>query len=472
MLPALLVLTLAWGALAFGAVYQWAYVPLAIACATLGLAGLVRRPPGVNLRPNGTLLAALLLVAAGIALQLVPVPVGLMEVLSPGTATLMQRLHPGAAPFAGSGASAAWHPLSTNPAATARALALFAAFGLFFLGCARGLSARDLRAVLPGLVTLGVVVAFVALFQRASGTGLLYGFWLPRTGPLRLHTGGPFINRNHLAGWLLLALPLALGYFATLLERATETSGDGWRSRTLRLSSPDGSRMLLAAAAIPVMALELVQTFSRSGLAGFFVSVLVAGVVGVRSRLPGRQRWLLAVYLALLVGLVVTGVGLTQLEARLDDVGVSYTERLAVWHDTMRIFGDMPLAGSGLGTYSTVMLIYQTANPLTTFNQAHNDYAQLLAEGGLLVAVPAALFVVLFAREVRRRFRNDTPDRLTYWARVGAVAGLLAIGLQEIVDFSLQMPGNAALCAVVMAIAAGRLPHREGFRVPLDDDHQ
>jgi O-antigen ligase len=96
---------------------------------------------------------------------------------------------------------------------------------------------------------------------------------------------------------------------------------------------------------------------------------------------------------------------------------------------------------------------------------AHNDYVQLLAEGGVLVSLPAALLLALFVREVRRRFREDTPDRLTYWTRVGAVTGLLAIGFQEVVDFSLHMPGVAALFAVTAAVAAGRLPHREGFRV-------
>jgi O-antigen ligase len=88
--------------------------------------------------------------------------------------------------------------------------------------------------------------------------------------------------------------------------------------------------------------------------------------------------------------------------------------------------------------------------------EAHNDYLQLAAEGGLLVLLPAVALAAVFVREVRRRFREAGPGLTSYWLRGGAVAGLIAIALQETVEFSLQMPGNAVLCAVLCAIALHR----------------
>jgi hypothetical protein len=64
-----------------------------------------------------------------------------------------------------------------------------------------------------------------------------------------------------------------------------------------------------------------------------------------------------------------------------------------------------------------------------------------------------------FAAAVRRRF-NDETSATTYWIRVGAVTGLTAIALQETVDFSLQMPGNAALFATLCGIALHATPGR------------
>ena len=99
------------------------------------------------------------------------------------------------------------------------------------------------------------------------------------------------------------------------------------------------------------------------------------------------------------------------------------------------------------------MLMYEAFNPLGQFLEAHNDYLQIAAEGGLLVGVPVAIALVVFVREIRRRFREDPSDRVTYWIRAGAVTGLITIGCQAAVEFSLQMPGNAALFAVLAAIA-------------------
>jgi hypothetical protein len=48
--------------------------------------------------------------------------------------------------------------------------------------------------------------------------------------------------------------------------------------------------------------------------------------------------------------------------------------------------------------------------------------------------------------------------------RVGAVTGLAAIALQETVEFSLQMPGNAVLFAVLCGIALHGSPHKKSSR--------
>ena len=59
-------------------------------------------------------------------------------------------------------------------------------------------------------------------------------------------------------------------------------------------------------------------------------------------------------------------------------------------------------------------------------------------------------------REVHRRFREGLDDSTGYWLRLGAVTGLVVISLQEIVEFSLQMPGNAALFTLLCGIAVRR----------------
>jgi len=134
--------------------------------------------------------------------------------------------------------------------------------------------------------------------------------------------------------------------------------------------------------------------------------------------------------------------------------------RKNIWSDSAAVIRDFPLTGTGLNTFSTAMVIYQTTQHDQQFQEAHNDYLQLLVEGGLLVAIPAAVALFLIARAIYRRFGAREDDTLTYWIRVGAATGLLAIAAQASVEFSLQMPGNAAMAVVLLAIALHRPPQR------------
>ena len=127
--------------------------------------------------------------------------------------------------------------------------------------------------------------------------------------------------------------------------------------------------------------------------------------------------------------------------------------RLAAWHDGWRVIQDFPLVGTGLNTYGTAMLFYQQSNPDVYLGSAHNDYVQLLAEGGVLITIPAVLAIVALAVAVRRNVAAARHESRGYWIRAGAAVGLIAIAVQETVEFSLQIPANAFLFCTLAAIA-------------------
>jgi O-antigen ligase len=112
------------------------------------------------------------------------------------------------------------------------------------------------------------------------------------------------------------------------------------------------------------------------------------------------------------------------------------------------------------------MLVYQTAGRHSIYAQAHNEYLQILAEGGLLVAVPVLLAVGVLFATVRRRLADDDRDE-TRWLRAGAIASIAGIAAQSMVEFSLQIPGNAVMCVFVLAITLhrSRSHHAHAHRV-------
>jgi O-antigen ligase len=220
--------------------------------------------------------------------------------------------------------------------------------------------------------------------------------------------------------------------------------------------------MALSLFASLVMGVSLMMTKSRSGIACLAVALVLTGVMVLRKQKRASIRGALVVAMSILLLGVVSWAGVdTMLEKfRTPDRGlVGAAARLSAWQDTLRIVRDSPLTGLGFDTYGTAMVVYQSSPRDMHFQEAHNDYLQLAAEGGLLLVLPACAAIAFFIRDIRRRFREAPREGMTYWLRVGAVIGLVAIALQSIVEFSLQMPGNAALFALLAAVALHRSPH-------------
>ncbi|HEX6211616.1 MAG TPA: O-antigen ligase family protein [Methylomirabilota bacterium] len=477
MLPAAFAL-IVWGTLAFGAVYDWAYTPLATGAALVGLGALLQAVRRGRLHASdGLLLSMLALIALGALLQVVPLPRSVRLAVSPATEVYFREHDPvyrlayearrSSAAVLGLLAPAGLppRPLSLNTGATLRAVGLLIAFALLLAGLIRTFHRTGIRRFARWLIAFGVLVALIGIVQKAVlgdhafGGMKIYGFWEPTyklTTPF-----GPFVNKNHFAGWMLLVLPLALGYFAGLAEDGIRR-GAGWRERLLWLSSEGGGQAQLLAIAIAVMTLSLLMTLSRSGVAGLAVAVAITTLTAAGTLASVRARLGLVASLVLLMAIVVQWSSVN-LSARFDSVPEAVALRVHAWRDAASIIRDFPLTGTGLNTYGAATLKYQTGDRTLHFREAHNDYLQVAAEGGLLLGLPAAVALFAFARLVWRRFRAAEDDRLTYWVRVGAVTGLVAIAVQSFVEFSLQMPGIACLAVTLAAMAAhpARPAHRQ-----------
>jgi O-antigen ligase len=450
---ALLVFALAWGAFAFGAVYPWAYWPLVVAIVSVGVAGLslrvsATRPP-LGLAPLALGFCAFFVAAC---VQLVPMRLTLMSRISPEAVGVIRQFD-----FAVASGLLDRHPLSIAPRLTLIGLILFVSNAILLLGCTRLFSARGARRTAEAIAVLGVALALTGIIQSRLFTGKIYGFWLPLEGASPF---GPFVNRNHFAGWMLMALPLTLGLLLGGLTRAGNSGRSSGRERLMWFASTEASRLILLAGSALVMAVALVLTMSRSGMSALALAVVLTGTLVAR-RLRSGRRTVAVGYLLLLVIVAVGWVGAGAVASRFGEARWNnFNDRRGAWEDAIDIAGKFPMVGTGLNTYGVSTLLFQRHDLSRHYEQAHNDFLQLAAEGGLLLTIPAALCLGLLVVLVYRRFVDDVSER-TYWLRVGAVTGLIAIAFQETVDFSLQMPGNAALFAVLCAIALHR-PEAEG----------
>lgn len=408
----------------------------------LALTALLR--PGIARRQDTRLLDGALLVAiAVVLLQVTPLPTSIRWLLSPNIDVdrFSLLLIPDTA--------TSWRSLSMDPLATAFAAALVAACVCVFWSC-RHLSGRGHALALAQVVAaVGLAGALAAIVQRAVEPTRIYGIWLAQDPGARPF--GPFVNRNHFATWLLMAIPLTAGAVAAMRGGAQRPGVAAAIAAGVRAL---GTRRGWLAVSVAVMLLALILSFSRSA---FVAGVVVVGCWCVLGAGRTTKRGLLAALVAAaLLGLVVAWAAPPQpILARLrETLALGTAGRAAIWSDARDVARTYPVTGTGLATFERSMLIYQTTDRETRTNQAHSQYLQMLAEGGVLLAIPAILVCLTFAWVARRRLREDHSPAV--WLRIGSLAALAGVAVQGVWETGLRMPANGVLLAVVAAIAVHR----------------
>jgi hypothetical protein len=302
---------------------------------------------------------------------------------------------------------------------------------------------HGLRATARGLAWIGLALSALTLLQHATAPRLMYWYFHPIAS--KATPFGPYVNRNDLATWLLAAIPLVAGY-AIARFTSRQRADDGPIDLE---ASVDATALWLAASVLLMLATVLVSA-SRSGITGT-VAGLAALMWLARKRL-GASGWIwLTVILGVLLAIAATYANWGVLANRMDEtLAVGIGGRRAVWAQTWPMARDFWVTGVGVGAFERAMTVYQQAPHVFYINHAHNEYLQLLAEGGALLAVPAAIAVCAVVWQGARQLRGDHSP--VFWIRAGAASGLLAAAVQGLWDTGLRLPANAVLFALLAAI--------------------
>lgn len=379
------------------------------------------------------------------ALQLVPLPPGLHALLAPGSAALW---HPGEA-TAAAVLGSHFRPVSIDPDATRRWLSL--ATGLVALAVLAAPALhhrRPARAAALVIAGSGLAVALYGIVARTFFGNRLYGVIpVPTINPF-----GPFVSKNHFAGYVEMAALLTLGLAVGLADETRRSRGLlGW------IDSSRAGRVVAAYGAAAVMVLAILISLSRGGV----VSLAAGGLVFFSLRLTASTRYRSGLGLLLALLLAATGAGLAFAalpsegrERVLSLVGVTSDSsgrfRLGVWRDTLSLSTSSPLAGQGFGTFADALPPFKRGAGNMRVEHAENDYLELLAEGGalgFLLVMGAAWFV---ARHAIRGLALEG-DRLRRGLGMGAAAAAAALLVHSGFDFNLRITSNAVLFAALAA---------------------
>jgi O-antigen ligase len=423
------------GALAaLGGAYSSATLPLLVAAAAAFFISGARIAARHDTRAADAALAA---VVGVIVLQLVPLPAAVASVLSPQAWPLQNFLS--LQPFLTT------RPLTIDSRLTREGLAAISSAVLLFWAARETFTRGGVRWFARAIAWGGFVAALVGLVQRATAPHTLLWRWAPLDpGALPF---GPFVNRNHFATWLLMASAVTAGYLVAHL-RSHRFDHHLSKRLILRDLLADGSALMLFGS-LGAMVLALVTSLSRAALVGAIAALLFGIVRARRSGTKERSMVAAGVAVAALLALAVWA-NREGLAERLETTRTPEVGRPVIWAETMPLVGDFWLTGTGVGTYAQAMLKYQRTRIGTLFNDAHSEYLQLLAEGGVLLTAAVLVALWYWLRVARQRLAQDTHELL--WIRVGAAAGLCGLAVQSLFDSPLRMPANALLAAALAAL--------------------
>jgi len=329
--------------------------------------------------------------------------------------------------------------LSFDKIGTREALTKFATdLVLFFL--AVQLFAAAPQKVWRGLGLTITCYAFAlsifAIVQFFSSPDLVYWSVKPQWGGAIF---GPYINHNHYSGLMEMLLPIAGAY-------------------VLALPGHNPLRWL-GAFAILVSFASVELSGSRGGVISLLIEMAIFGLVFGRSRLFGNRRIAaisaaaaVSVGAILIMMMIAPPEILERYQTLITSPDLTMGMRTQMAKDTLRIFRDHSLIGTGLGSLETVYPRYQTVFPDRVVEHAHNDFAELAAETGLAGLVLAAMAAVIFFSTGFSKVSSKVND-LGGSIRLGAAISCCGILLHSFSDFNLHIPANAAWFAVCAAIS-------------------
>lgn len=352
---------------------------------------------------------------------------------------------------------APWSAISADPYQTRFFALLLMALTVSGVLVARyAATEKRMRILINTVICVGVASAVFGIIRQTSQHSM--GFGLPLLTPDSGY--GQFINKNHFAFLMEMSFGLILGLIV----------GGGVKRE---------QGLIYLAALLPLWT-GLVLCGSRGGLVAMLAQLVVAALlfnmavrrrsstepqsrlINIASSLPLR----VALILLLIIGVVfgTLWLGGDRLAASIEGTSTEFdaaiiesrqgASRNEIWQATWRMFVAHPVSGVGMGGYWVAIPAFHNAAGILTPQEAHNDYLELLASGGLIGLVLAGWFASVVIKRTRENM--IAPNRFRRAACFGATIGIAGVAVHSLVDFGLHMIVNALVFTTLIVIATSR----------------
>lgn len=388
--------------------------------------------------------------------QLIPLPSGIMEVISPETHALYQETLSFDKPIH-------WMSISINHKGTISEFFRIASYGAFYVLTVQILTDRALlRRVIAVLVVFASLLSLFGILQHVLSNDKIFWFRELTKGGTPF---GPYVNRNHYAGLMEMLFPLVLALF---LYYKPHVSYKSFRERITEIFNLQRTNIhILLGFSGVLIGTSVFLTLSRSGIVSLCLSMAIFGFM-VSIRGMSRTRGIIIMIIFLLIALSVGWFGWDPIFERFEKImnaqGDISTQRLQLWRDSKDIISDFPVTGTGFGSFINIYPGYRTISGDAIADHAHNDYIELLSNGGLIALLIFLWFILAVLYKSFRTYYGRH-ELYSIYVFLGCFAGILSILMHSTTDFNLHIGANGLyfLFLFGLAVSAAHTRLRDGL---------
>lgn len=332
--------------------------------------------------------------------------------------------------------------ISYDPYTTFQAVMKISAYLCFFLLFTTFVSTiRRVDLTIRVIVALCILIALIGIGQSYTGRII----W-------EYASFGPFVNRNHFAGFLEMGIALAGGIIVT-----------GIVKREI---------LALYISAIIIMSAGIVLSGSRGGMLSLIGEIIFIITLTIPTLIPKKFKpkklkmapplgiataGLAIIILALFIAGsedLIRNINQTKNETSQNVPLSERYNRIELWKTTGEIINDHPWLGVGLGAYPTTYTRYDRSSGTQRVEQSHNDYLQIAADAGITgIIIAISFLIILFVYGYKASQSHNKHKRAI---AIGALAGCFAIIIHSVVEFNLQITSNGQLFLALAGLATMR----------------
>lgn len=313
---------------------------------------------------------------------------------------------------------------------------LFIYIAAYFITLSSVRTRKEQRTLVYVIISTAVLLSVIGILKRFDLNP--FPWWIyPEIGLDHTSTSvsGVYVNRNHLAGFLEMAIPMLLVLFLTR-QRTTE----------IRLGMVFLALFLLTTQAF---------TLSRGGWISTISAILFIAAVLLtqKNSVPKKIMVTIGISAIVISFFILSSLPVVERITTLtqQDQADNISGRMRCWQGVVNQIKDNLFFGTGPNTFTNAYPAWQIPGNAVLRRYAHNDYLHFIAETGILITPIMIFTLFIFFKSGFQKFKSRSRQKKGF--ALGAMASVFAILIHSFSDFNLNIPANALLFTVLAAIA-------------------